>query len=191
MVEDFRCDGEAQASEAFCPKCDMPLAQLAPITSHVFRHNSVSRAHRAGVPLAQNMQLHGHRTIPIHLRYLHLFVDETTEEVSRIFAHKRVQEVRLALGEDVELKNACPVSLEQYLRITLQRSLKRRTCGIWGGFWAGALAQRGVVSPISVEEEIVIPEECSEHAVAQYWYEALGLAVSEVAFEAITAGKWR
>ena len=191
MAEDFRCDGEARTSEAFCPKCDMPLAQLAPITSHVFRHNSVSRAHRAGVPLAQNMQLHGHRTIPVHLRYLHLFVDETAEEVSRIFAHKRVQEVRLALGEDVELKNVCPVSLDQYLSLTLQRSLKRRTCGIWGGFWAGALAQRGVVSPISVQEEIVIPEECSEHAVAQYWYEALGLAVSEVAFEAITAGKWQ
>jgi hypothetical protein len=29
-----------------------------------------------------------------------------------------------------------------------------------------------------------------EHTVAQYWYEALGLAVSEVAFERVTNGKW-
>jgi len=37
----------------------------------------------------------------------------------------------------------------------------------------------------------VIPEDTYEHTVAQYWYEALGLAVSEVAFERVTQGKWR
>jgi len=81
--------------------------------------------------------------------------------------------------------------LEQYLGLTLQRTLKRRTYGIWGGFWAGALAQRGVASPLTVEDEIVIPEDTYEHTVAQYWYEALGLAVSEVAFERVTNKKWR
>jgi hypothetical protein len=81
--------------------------------------------------------------------------------------------------------------LEQYLGLTLQRTLKRRTYGIWGGFWAGALAQRGVASPLTVEDEIVIPEDTYEHTVAQYWYEALGLAVSEVAFEQVTNKKWR
>jgi hypothetical protein len=48
-----------------------------------------------------------------------------------------------------------------------------------------------VASPLSVEEEIVIPEDTYEHTVAQYWYEALGLAVSEVAFEYVTKGKWQ
>jgi site-specific recombinase XerD len=195
FAEAFRCDGVAEAGEAFCPKCDMPLAKFVPITPHVFRHNSVSRAHRAGVSLSHNMQLHGHQTIPIHLRYLHLLVEESAEEVDHIFAQKRLQEVGLALeaqlGERLELKNALPLSLEQYLCITLQRSLKRRTCGVWGGFWAGALAQRGVVSPLTITEELVIPEESYEHTVAQYWYEALGLAISEVAFEAVTAGAWR
>jgi site-specific recombinase XerD len=193
--EEFRCTGTTRVGEWFCPQCDMPLAKFVPITSHVFRHNSVSRAHRAGVALSSNMQLHGHRTIPMHLRYLHLFVDETSEEIDHIFAQKRVQEVHLArvssTGLGVEMKNACPLSLEQYLSLTLQRSLQRRTYGIWGGFWAGALAQRGVASPLSVEEEMVIPEESYEHAVAQYWYEALGLAISEVAFESVTSGKWQ
>lgn len=74
------------------------------------------------------------------------------------------------------------------MSLTLHRFLKRRTCG---GFWAGALAQRGIVSPIAVAEEVVIAQECYEHTVAQYWYEALGLAVSEVAFEVVTGGAWR
>src|SRR5437879_13630370 len=86
---------------------------------------------------------------------------------------------------------AYTVSLEQYLGLTLQRNLKRRTYGIWGGFWAGALAQRGIASPLSIEDEIVIPEETYEHTVAQYWYEALGLAVSEVAFDRVREGNWR
>lgn len=37
----------------------------------------------------------------------------------------------------------------------------------------------------------MILEESYEHTVAQYWYEALGLAVSEVAFERVTGGEWR
>ena len=63
LQEDFMCDGVAQGGEFFCPKCDAPLAEFFPITPHVFRHNSVSRAHRAGVPVAQNMQLHGHQSV--------------------------------------------------------------------------------------------------------------------------------
>ena len=195
LTEDFICDGQALSGEMSCPTCDAPLAAFLPITTHVFRHNSVSRAQRAGVSLAHNMRLHGHKTVPMHLRYLHLLLEDTTNEVQQIFAEKRLREVRQALGSTpgqiVEGGIAYTVSLEHYLGITLQRALKRRTYGIWGGFWAGALAQRGVASPLSVEDEIVIPEDTYEHTVAQYWYEALGLAVSEVAFEQVTNGKWR
>jgi len=195
LEEDFLCDGVAQRGEAFCPKCDQPLAKFLPITPHTFRHNSVSRAHRAGVPMAANMQLHGHKTVPMHLRYLHLVLEDTTNEVRQIFVEKRLRDVRQALGsasgQIVEGGIAYTVSLEHYLGLTLQRTLKRRTYGIWGGFWAGALAQRGVASPLSAEDEIVIPEDTYEHTVAQYWYEALGLAVSEVAFEWVTNRKWR
>lgn len=195
LKEDFECSGVARNGEAFCPKCDAPLADFVPITTHVFRHNSVSRAHRAGVSLAQNMRLHGHKTVPMHLRYLHLLLEDTTNEVQQIFAEKRLRDVRQMLGSSpgqiVEGGMAYSISLEQYLGLTLQRTLKRRTYGIWGGFWAGALAQRGVASPLSVEDELVIPEDTYEHTVAQYWYEALGLAVSEVAFEHVTNKKWR
>ncbi len=195
LEADFVCDGVAQNGELFCPKCDSPLADFVPITTHVFRHNSVSRAHRAGVSVAQNMRLHGHQTLPMHLRYLHLLLEDTTNEVRQIFAEKRLRDVRQLLGTTsgkiVEGGIAYTVSLEQYLGLTLQRSLKRRTYGIWGGFWAGALAQRGIASPLSVEDEIVIPEDTYEHTIAQYWYEALGLAVSEVAFEHVTNKKWR
>jgi site-specific recombinase XerD len=195
LKEDFTCDGVARHGEAFCPKCDTPFAEFLPITSHVFRHNSVSRAHRAGVPLAQNMTLHGHQTIPMHLRYLHLFIEDMTDEVRQIFAEKRLRDVRQTLGsapgQIVKEGVAYTVSLEDYLSITLQRMLKRRTFGIWGGFWAGALALRGVASPLPMEDDIVILEDTYEHTVAQYWYEALGLAVSEVAFERITKRKWR
>lgn len=195
LETDLICDGVANPSEMFCPKCDLPLADFLPITTHIFRHNSVSRAHRAGVSLAQNMRLHGHQTIPMHLRYLHLLLEDTTNEVRQIFAEKRLRDVRQVLGSTagkiVEGGITYTVSLEQYLGLTLQRALKRRTYGIWGGFWAGALAQRGVASPLSIEDEIVIPEDTYEHTVAQYWYEALGLAVSEIAFEHVTGGNWR
>ena len=194
LEEDFVCDGEALEGEVFCPKCDAPLGSFLPITTHLFRHNSVSRAHRAGVSVPQNMRLHGHQTIPMHLRYLHLYLEDTTQEIRRLFAEKRLEEVRQALaaptGMVVEDGIASTLSLEQYLGVTLRRTLKRRTCGIWGGFWAGALAQQGVGSPVSIEEEIVILEESYEHAVAQYWYEALGLAVSEVAFEFVADTQW-
>jgi site-specific recombinase XerD len=190
----FQCDGVAREGEMFCPKCDMPLAPFISLTPHMFRHNSVSRAHRAGVSLSNNMRLHGQQAIPTHLRYLHLLLDESVEAVGQVFAQKRMQQVQLSLQMQNEhlsrLKNASPLSLEAYLNITLLRSLKRRTCGIWGGFWAGALAQRGIVSPLAVTEEIVLPEASYEYTVAQYWYETLGLAISEVAFEAATGGEW-
>ena len=195
LEEDFKCEGIARDGEAFCPKCDTPLADFLSITTHVFRHNSVSRANRAGVSLEHNMKLHGHRTIPMHLRYLHTYLEDTTDELKRVFAVKRLREVRQTLrsapGQIVEGGIAYTLSLEDYLGLTLQRTLKRRTYGIWGGFWAGALAQRGVASPLTLEDEIVIPEDTYEHTVAQYWYEALGLAVSEVAFERVTQGKWQ
>lgn len=195
LEEDFVCNGIAQAGEMFCLKCEAPLAKFVPMTTHLFRHNSVSRAHHAGVSVSQNMRLHGHQTIPMHLRYLHLYLEETAQEVRQLFAEKRLREVSLTLassvGKIVEEGRAYTISLEQYLGVTLRRTLKRRTSGIWGGFWAGALARGGIGSPLSLEEEIVILEESYEHAVAQYWYEALGLAVSEVAFESVMAGKWR
>src|SRR6266487_2237748 len=187
LEEDFKCDGIARDGEAFCPKCDSPLADFKSITTHVFRHNSVSRANRAGVSLAHNMKLHGHQTIPMHLRYLHTYLEDMTDEVKRVFAVKRLREVRQALrsspGHIVEGGIAFTVSLEHYLGLTLQRTLKRRTYGIWGEFWAGALAQRGVASPLTLEDEIVIPEDTYEHTVAQYWYEGLGLAVSFLAIQ--------
>ena len=97
----------------------------------------------------------------MHLRYLHLLLEDTTNEVRQIFAEKRLRDVCQMLGSSpgqiVEGGIAYTVSLEQYLGLTLQRTLKRRTYGIWGGFWAGALAQRGVASPLTVEDEIVIP----------------------------------
>jgi site-specific recombinase XerD len=195
LEEDFVCDGVTLPGEVFCPKCDAPLATLVPISTHVFRHNSVSRASRAGVSVSQNMRLHGHETIPMHLHYVHFQADDMVREVREMFVDKRLQEVSQAqgptAGKVVEEGKVCTVSLDQYLAVTLRRTLKRRTCGIWGGFWAGALAQRGVGSPLSVEEDIVILEESYEHAVAQYWYEALGLAVSEVAFERATHGSWK
>ena len=164
-------------------------------STHVFRHNSVSRASRAGVSVSQNMRLHGHETIPMHLHYIHFQADEMTQKVRELFVDKRLQSLSQVQGSPagkvVEEGQVRTVSLDQYLAVTLRRTLKRRTCGIWGGFWAGTLAQRGVGSPLSVEEDIVILEESYEHAVAQYWYEALGLAVSEVAFEYATGGTWK
>jgi hypothetical protein len=131
----------------------------------------------------------------MHLRYLHLLLEDTTNDVRQIFAEKRLRDVRQTLGSTpgqiVEKGIAYTVSLEHYLGLTLQRTLKRRTYGVWGGFWAVALAQRGIASPLSVEDEVVILEDTYEHTVAQYWYEALGLAVSEVAFEEVTNNKWR
>ncbi len=119
LEENFVCDGVALSGEAFCPKCDAPLAEFLPISPHVFRHNSVSRAHRAGVSLAQNMQLHGHKTATMHLRYLHLLLEDTTNEVRQIFAEKRLREVRQILGsapgQIVEGGIAYTVSLEHYL----------------------------------------------------------------------------
>src|SRR5258708_4909675 len=144
LEEDFICDGIALNGEAFCPKCDTPLSEFLPISPHVFRHNSVSRAHRAGVSLVHNMLLHGHKTATMHLRYLHLFLEDTTSEVRQIFAEKRLREVRQILGSApgqlVEGGIAYTVSLEHYLGSTLQRTLKRRNYGIWGGFCAGTRA---------------------------------------------------
>lgn len=91
LEEDFVCDGVALSGEVFCPKCDAPLAQLLPISTHVFRHNSVSRAGRAGVSVSQNMRLHGHETIPMHLHYIHFQADEMTQKVREMFVDKRLQ----------------------------------------------------------------------------------------------------
>jgi len=116
LEEDFKCDGIARNGEAFCPKCDTPLAAFLSITTHVFRHNSVSRADRAGVPMAHNMELHGQHTIPMHIRYLHKYLEDTTDEVKSVFAEKRLREVRQALqsapGQIVEGGIAYTVSLE-------------------------------------------------------------------------------
>jgi hypothetical protein len=191
------CVLEDQSGHVFLlfPKGKSKQERPFPIVEPGIRHNSVSRANRAGVSLEHNMKLHGHQTIPMHLRYLHTYLEDTTDEVKRVFAVKRLREVRQALrfapGQIVEGGVAYTISLENYLIVTLLRTLKRRTYGIWGGFWAGALAQQGVASPLSLEDEIVIPEDTYEHTVAQYWYEALGLAVSEVAFERVTQGKWQ
>ena len=77
--------------EVFCPKCDAPNASFLPISTHVFRHNSVSRANRAGVSVSQNMRLHGHETIPMHLHYIHFQADEMKRKVREMFVDKRLQ----------------------------------------------------------------------------------------------------
>jgi hypothetical protein len=48
-----------------------------------------------------------------------------------------------------------------------------------------------VASPLIVKDEIVLSEDTYEHTVTQYWYEALGAAVSEVAFGHVNGEKWR
>jgi integrase len=187
LPEDFVCEGVARSGEYFCPKCDRPLARLIDVTTHTFRHNSVTRAHRSGVPMAQNMLLHGHQTIPMHLRYLHLGQEDAHTAVRQVMTEKHIQQLHLATpfipGQIIEDGVATTVSLEQLLGLTLRRGLKRRTAGLWGGFWAGTLAEQGTLSPVRNGQELVLTEETYYHAVAQYRYEALGLAVSEVALE--------
>lgn len=187
LPEDFVCDGVARSGEYFCPKCDLPLAKFIGVTTHTFRHNSVTRAHRSGVPMAQNMLLHGHQTIPMHLRYLHLGQQDAQTAVRQVMTEKHIQQLHLATpfipGQIIEDGVASTVSLEQLLGLTLRRGLKRRTASLWGGFWAGTLAEQGTLSPVRNGQEIVLTEETYHHAVAQYRYEALGLAVSEVALE--------
>ncbi len=140
------------------------------------------------------MRLHGHLTVPMHLRYLHLLPEDLRQEVRQVFAEKRLREVRLAAsyapGQVIENGMAHTATLPEFLGITLRRALKRRTAGLWGGFWSGALASQGTLSPMVGLEEIVVTEETYEHTVAQYRYEALGLAVSEVALERGTRGKF-
>jgi len=72
LAADVTCPGHGAPGDWFCPVCDAPLAEFVAIVPHTFRHNSVSRAHRRGVSLEANMALHGHRTVPMHLRYVHL-----------------------------------------------------------------------------------------------------------------------
>lgn len=194
LKEDVRCEGKAVAGEYFCPKCDAPLAEFIFVGTHAFRHNSVTRAHRHGIALEHNMRLHGHFTIPMHLRYLHLLPEDLRQEVRQVFAEKRLREVRLAAsyapGQVIEDGIAHTATLPEFLGLTLRRALKRRTAGLWGGFWSGALASQGTLSPMVGVEEIVVTEETYVHTVAQYRYEALGLAVSEVALERGTRGKF-
>ncbi len=194
LKEDFRCEGKAVAGEYFCPKCDAPLADFIFVGTHAFRHNSVTRAHRNGIALEHNLRLHGHLTVPMHLRYLHLLPEDLRQEVRQVFAEKRLREVRLAAsyapGQVIEDGIAHTATLPEFLGITLRRALKRRTAGLWGGFWSGALASQGTLSPMVGMEEIVVTEETYVHTVAQYRYEALGLAVSEVALERGTRGKF-
>jgi hypothetical protein len=193
LTQAFTCDGVAQNGAYFCPKCDAPLAEMVSITSHTFRHNSVTRAHRHGVPLAENMLLHGHQTVPMHLRYLHLLPEDQQAAVHRIFSEKLLRDMRLeanhAPGQVIEEGVAHTATVEQLIGLTLRRELRRRTAGLWGGFWTGALAEEGMMSPLRQKAEILLTEETYHHAVAQYRYEALGLAVSEVALEQGTKGK--
>jgi site-specific recombinase XerD len=195
LKQAFECDGVGREGDYFCPKCDGPLAEVVPITTHTFRHNSVTRAHRYGMPLAQNMMLHGHKTIPMHLAYLHLLSKDQQDAIVRVFSAKFLQDVQsssgFAPGQMIVEGIAQTASYEQLLALTLRQGLTRGTDGLWGGFWTGALAEEGVVSPIRRKAQIVLTEETFHHAVAQYRFEALGLAVSEVALERGTKRKFR
>ena len=195
LSEDFICDGTATNGEFFCPKCDSPLAEFVNVTSHTFRHNSVTRAHRTGMSLVDNMLLHGHSTVPMHVRYLHLSLEDARDAVRLVMVDKLVRDLRASSlfspGQVVEDGIASTQTVEQLLGLTLRRGLKRRTSGLWGGFWTGALADMGTSSPVRSGQDIVLTEETYHHAVAQYRYEALGLAVSEVALEQGTKGKFK
>jgi hypothetical protein len=195
VTRDITCDGVARDGSYFCPRCDAPVADLVSISSHTFRHNSVTRAHRHGVPLAENMLLHGHLTVPMHLRYLHLLPEDQQDAVHRIFSEKLLRDLQretsFAPGQIIEEGIAHTINLAQYFGHTLRRELKRGTFGLWGGFWIGALAEEGTTSPIRQKANIVITEDTYDHMVAQYRYEALCLAISEVALERGTKGKFK
>ena len=141
------------------------------------------------------MLLHGHQTVPMHLRYLHLLPSDQQAAVQQIFSEKLLHEMRgetsSAPGQIVEEGVTHTVTVEQLLGLTLRRELRRRTAGLWGGFWTGALAEEGTHSPLRRQAELILTEDTYHHAVAQYRYEALGLAVSEVALECGTQGKYR
>ena len=131
----------------------------------------------------------------MHLAYLHLLPEDQQDAVKRVFSAKFLQEVRTTSGYATGqmIMDGIPriTSYEQLLELTLRQALTRGTDGLWGGFWTGALAEEGVVSPIRRKAQIVLTEETFHHAVAQYRFEALGLAVSEVALERGTKRKFR
>jgi len=141
------------------------------------------------------MLLHGHMTVPMHLRYTHLLPSDLEDEVRNVLMEKRLREVRLVAsyspGQVIDQGIAQTVSVAQHLGMTLRRALKRRTYGLWGVFWAQALGQVGTVSPATPTAEFVITEETYHFTVAQYRYEALGLAVSEVALQQGTHGQYQ
>ncbi|HEY4385925.1 MAG TPA: hypothetical protein VGN34_15820, partial [Ktedonobacteraceae bacterium] len=154
LEEDFVCDGVGQAEEVFCPKCDAPLASFVVLSTHLFRHNSVSRTHNAGVSLVQNMRLHGHQTIPMHLRYVHLYLDETTQEVRHLFAEKCLQEVSQALEltqmerqEDqlvLHVTSTSPMASDASLKPPLSHSVHYKTeqAQVSPGWWSMARGKR-------------------------------------------------
>ncbi len=197
LTVDIACDGEGARGDWFCPKCDRPLAAFVAIVPHIFRHNSVSRAHRRGVSLEANMALHGHQTVPMHLRYVHLLPEDQEAEVRRVFEEERFRDIRLAAADApgrlvVDGVPHTPTA-EELARYALVRGLARRTHGLWGGFWVGALAEDGATGRSGEAGgggEIVVTEDTYHHAVAQYRWQALALAVSAVALARGVPGKY-
>ncbi len=189
----FVCKEVATGGNWFCPVCDGPLAQLVRITTHMFRHNSVTRASRRGIPLIHNMQLHGHRSLKMHKHYNHPELKELYEKVQDVMEAMYLRNVQMQSlfipGQIVVDGVAQTPSLEQYFGLTLRRSWRRETSGIWGGFVANMLSDEGIQSPMRGATEIYITEETYAHTVAQYRYDALGLAISEVSLERRTRGK--
>ncbi len=197
LTADLACDGRGAPGDWFCPRCDAPLAEFIAIVPHMFRHNSVSRAHRRGVSLEANMALHGHQTVPMHLRYLHLLPADQEAEVRRVFEEERFRDIRL-IATDVPgrlVVDGVPhtPTAEELARYALVRGLARRTHGLWGGFWVGALAEDGATGrsgEVGGGGEIVVTEDTYHHAVAQYRWQALALAVSAVALARGVPGKY-
>ncbi len=197
LTEDISCPGRGTPGDWFCPVCDAPLADFTGIVPHTFRHNSVSRAHRRGVSLGANMALHGHQTVPMHLRYVHLLPEDQEAEVRRVFEEERFRDIRLttadAPGQLVVDGVSHTPTAEELARYALVRGLARRTHGLWGGFWVGALAEDGGAArpgDAGGGGEIVITEDTYHHAVAQYRWQALALAVSAVALARGVPGKF-
>jgi len=185
MSVDTVCDGRAEPGAWFCARCGDPLAEFVNIGTHSFRHNNVSRNNRHKMPVALNMRLHGHVTMPMHLRYVHGESGEIEHEVRRVLVERATDEiVRSALDSPGRLVlDGVPVTPDtaELLSYALARGLATRTQGIWGGFLVGTLAEQGVAPPRPGGGQVVLPSDTIQHALAQYRYQALALAVSELA----------
>jgi site-specific recombinase XerD len=65
---------------------------LADVTWHVFRHTAISRWVMAGIDLKTVMELAGHKTIQMTMRYAHLSPDHKLSAVDKLSAYRKQHE---------------------------------------------------------------------------------------------------